>query len=376
MWKTAFRFMVFDKTKLIGILFGITVSIFLVGVQLGYLDSVLDTFIGIVKDNTEYIFVVDKKSTSSVSLVNIDKRVGYELQSIKGVEKVYPVIVAGATSKFKSGATGMVTIIGVDLPGGVGGPKHFTSETNLNTLQNEGAVIVDITALEDMESIKIGDYFSINDIRVYVSGISLNNQNLGQPNIITTIERVRQISKFSANHVSAYILRTNSMDTAINDQIVRNINSTILAVNAFTGRDFNQKSLAYVKETSSIMSTFMFLIGFSLITGFIVVGLTMFSSVNDRIKDYGTIKAIGGTNAFITRLILSQSVLYALIGFGIAISCLLGLKILMASANQTINLSPSLIAFLFLSTLTISLVGSYFSLRKILKLEPVQIFRM
>jgi len=124
------------------------------------------------------------------------------------------------------------------------------------------------------------------------------------------------------------------------------------------------------------MSSFTFLIGFSLVTGFIVVGLTMFSSVNDRIKDYGTIKAIGGTNDYITRLIISQAILYALAGYIIAMALLWALQVLMASFNQTISFSFLLILLLFLSSIIISSVGSYFSLRKILKLEPVQIFRM
>ena len=376
MWKTAYRFIVFDKTKLIGILFGIIVSIFLVGVQLGYLNNVLDTFLGIARNNGEYIFVVDKKTTSSTSLANIDKRVGYELQSLTGVHKVYPVIVSSATCKFKSGSTSSATIVGITLPLGAGGAKRYTPETNIGNLHSEGAVIVNITDVGNMEDISIGDFFTINDIRVHLSGISLDNEDLGQPNIITTIDRARQLTKYSGNHVSCYLVQSNSANSEFYRQVVQNINRKIPSVKAFTGEDFQKISLKYVKSTSGIMSSFTFLIGFSLVTGFIVVGLTMFSSVNDRIKDYGTIKAIGGTNDYITRLIISQAILYALAGYIIAMALLWALQVLMASFNQTISFSFLLILLLFLSSIIISSVGSYFSLRKILKLEPVQIFRM
>jgi putative ABC transport system permease protein len=43
------------------------------------------------------------------------------------------------------------------------------------------------------------------------------------------------------------------------------------------------------------------------ISGFFIIGLTLYSSAVDRIRDYGTLKAIGATNGYITRLILLQS---------------------------------------------------------------------
>jgi len=376
MWKNAFKFMIYDKAKFFGILFGVVISIFLVGAQLGLLNGLLENSIGITKGNTEYLFVVNKKSTSATSLINIDKRVGNELQSIEGVEKVYPVIITMGTAKFKSGANGMLSIVGVQYPDFVGSPKDYLPNTNLNDLQNEGAVIVDNADLENMENVKVGDYFTINDQRVYVSGISVNNAGMGQANTITTIDRARKLSGFSPNQVSAYMVKTNSTDPIINKQIADRITKTIPTVKGATGADYMEESLEYVKKASGIMISFMVLVGFALFTGLIIVGLTMYSSVNDRIKDYGTVKAIGGSNGFIIKLILLQSVLYAIIAFIIAMALLLGINVMMTAANQGLIFTPNLILFLVSTTLIICLIGSYFSLRKILKLEPVQIFRM
>lgn len=368
--------MVFDKAKLIGILFGIIISVFLIGAQLGILDGLLENSIGITKDNTEYLFVVNKKSTSAATLLNIDNRVGNELKSIEGVKNVYPVVVTVGTPKFASGATGMAVIVGVQSPDFVGSPKKFLEGTNLKDLQNEGAVIVDVSDLENMENIKIGDYFSINDVRVYVSGITANNGGMGQQNIITSIERARKISGMSPNYVSAYMIKTNSNDPIINKQIADRITHTIPTIKAATGIEYKEETLTYIKKASGIMISFMILVGFALVTGLIIVGLTMFSSVNDRIKDYGTIKAIGGGNGMLSKLILIQSVLYAVIGFAFAMVLLYGLQAIMVSAHQGMNYSPLVLLFLIASTLIISITGSYFSMRKILKLEPVEIFRM
>ena len=293
MWETAFRFMIYDKAKLLGILFGIIISVFLIGAQMGSLDGIIKSSIGIVNGNEEYVFVVNNKSTSAASLVDLDTRVGNEVQSIEGVEKVYPVVVSVGNVKYKSGNTNYCVLIGVEGPDYAGAPKEYLPGSHFNDLQNEGAVIVDAGDLENMGNAKLGDYFSINNTRVYISRISVNNLGLGTQNIITTIERARKLTNMSTNKVSAFLIKTNSTDPIINKRIAKNITKSIPNVNAYTGTDFSEISKTYMETSSGIVIGFRILVAFALITGLIIVALTMYSSVNDRIKDYGTIKAIG-----------------------------------------------------------------------------------
>ena len=376
MCKTALKIMTYEKIKLVGIMMGIVISIFLIGAQLGILNNILDISLGIVKGNEQYIYVVDKKSTSAITLVGVDRRVGYELQSILNVKKVLPVIVTGGTSKFKSGATAVASIIGVQFPEMAGAPAKFTPETNLANLQNGGAVIVDKNDLGNMENMKVGDYFYLNNIRVFIGGLSVNNPGLGQQNIITSVERARQLSGFNANQVSAYLIKSTTADTLEQRKIVEQINHTIPNVKAYTGKDFADITTEYNKTSSGIVIPFYMMVAFSLLTGIIIVGLTMFSSVNDHIRDYGTIKAIGGSNLLIAKLILRQAMLYAIMSFLVSMGLLFGLQYMMSMAGQALVFSSGMLFALLAITLMMSLVGSFFSMRKIFKLEPVQIFRM
>lgn len=376
MWKIALKFMTYEKMKLVGIMMGIIISIFLIGAQLGILNNILDISLGIIKGNENYIYVVDKKSTSSMTLVGVDKRVGYELQSFPNVDKVFPVIVTGGTSKYKSGATGVASIIGVQYPEMAGAPAKYTPESKLENLYNEGAVVVDKNDLENMENIKVGEYFYLNNIRVFVGGLSVNNPGLGQQNIITTIERARQLSGFNANQVSAYLIKSTSPDIMVQRKIVETINIKVPNVKAYTGKEFAEVTTEYNKTSSGIVIPFYMMIVFALFTGIIIVGLTMFSSVNDRIRDYGTIKAIGGSNLLIGKLIVRQAMLYAVISFLVSMGLLFVLQYAMSFAGQTLVFSVAMLFALLSITVFMSLAGSFFSMRKIFKLEPVQIFRM
>ncbi len=371
MWRTAFDFMTYERSKLAGILLGIVISMFLVGIQLALVDKFLEKSTGFLRGNHEYIYVVDQKSNSSTSLLGVDNRVGYELRSISRVDKVFPVIISGGTCKFDSGSMANVSIIGVQYPEMAGAPKEYTKDTKLAVLQSDGAIIIDESDLPKVEDVSIGSYFYINNNRVMVSGISQNNDGLGVPYVVTTIERARQLTGFNYNHVSAFLLKCTSRDLQTQRLIVEQINRTIPNVKAYLGEDFVNVTKDYNKKTNGILGSFYMMITFALIAGAIIVGLTMFSSVNDSIRDYGTIKAIGGSNRIITKLILRQAILYTAIGFLLTTVLLMALKFLLG-----VSISIGLLLFLLSMTLVMSLVGSFFCLRKIFKLEPVQIFRM
>ena len=108
----------------------------------------------------------------------------------------------------------------------------------------------------------------------------------------------------------------------------------------------------------------------------IFIGLTLYSSAIDRIKDYGTLKAMGATNGYITRLILTQSLITATLGFIIAWLLLVGFQKGVASGGLLFRLSPGLLTGLYLLTTIIS-TGSalFFSIRTIANVEPASVFR-
>ena len=52
----------------------------------------------------------------------------------------------------------------------------------------------------------------------------------------------------------------------------------------------------------------------SLVCGFAIVALTMFSAVVDHVREFGTLKAIGATNLDLAKLLLAQALTCAIAG--------------------------------------------------------------
>lgn len=375
MWKTAFRFVTYDTSNLLGILAGIVVSVVLVGLELGTFNTMIDNSKGLTKNYPDYVWVVNSKTQSALQLQNLDVRVGRELESIPGVHRVYPLVFAAGSARSPKGTKLSVQIIGIQAPAFLGAARRYTPETDINDLINEGAVIFDKTEVPKLDNMKIGEYLTINDQRVYLSGLSMGLTGFGTSNVVTTLERARTLSNLSTDYVNAYLIRVDT--TRFTRQaVIDQINTGIGQVRAVEGRTLGSETVRYMLTTSNVVASFLMMVVFSVVGGFAIVGVTLYSSVNDRLRDYGTIKAIGGRNSLIRKLILIQGVLYAVIGFSVAYILLLLMSAVSAGGQMEITYPGWLIGSLIGITCFISIVSSLIAMRKITRLEPVQIFRM
>jgi putative ABC transport system permease protein len=146
-------------------------------------------------------------------------------------------------------------------------------------------------------------------------------------------------------------------------------------VRAWAPEVFAASTVNNVLKSSGIALSVGTLIVFAVLTGFIIIGLTLYSAAIDRIKDYGTLKAIGASNGYITRLILLQALIISLAGFAIGMGMVEGFRLGVGKAGTLFDFPPGLRFGFFLLTLSIALGGSLFAIRRIIALEPAQVFR-
>lgn len=373
MLKTAFKFIKYDKPKSIGALAGIIISVFLIGQQAGVFIFLTDAMKSLVANNQGYIWVTDESTRNANQLSPLDVRKGREIASLPGVERVYPVVIASGAAKFANGAIGGLALIGSEAPDFIGGPWRLYTARKEDMLP-EGAILTDFYDAKALGGLKEGDYFEVNGRKVYNAGLTKGVRGFGAGTYtFTTIERARALTGFSNDKVSFYLVKWKSgSDPAA---VIQAINQTINGVRAWDAEDFAQTTVKTVLATNGIAASFGSLIGFAIISGLVIIGLTLYSAAIDRIKDYGTLKAIGATNGYIRRLILTQALLFALLGYVVGRLLVEGFRFGIAQSG-TLFYFPAWFEYaLFAITLFISLGGSLFAIRRITALEPAQVFR-
>ncbi len=372
MFRFALLFIRYDKPKSIGVVLGIIISIFLVGQQTGIFLFLTGTMSALVDNIESDLWVVDNRTTDANALGPIDTRIGRQIESLPGVIKAYPLIVARGTAKFPRGRSAPVQMIGTQPPHFLGGPWQIISGRMENLLE-DGAVSTDIFDRKILNNAGPGTAFEINGRRVRVAVQTRGVRGFGSTYVFTTLDRARAIGDIPQNKVSAFLIKTEG--GADIPTIRDHINTTMYGVRAWTKKDLSRSTVSTILGTSGIAFSIGTLIIFATLSGIIIIGLTMYSAAVDRLRDYGTFKAIGADNRTIRNLILIQAMVFALVGYGIAVVLIEGFRSGISNSGILFEYSNAVRIAFFVVTLAISLGGAIFAMRRISRLEPASVFR-
>lgn len=372
MLRTAIRFIVYDKAKSTGALFGVIISIFLIGQQVGIFIFLTNMMSNLVDHIDTDIWVIDNRSTNVNALGQIDSRYLREVAAIKGVAQAYPLVIAGGAAKFQDGSSGGVSLVGSQAPGFTGGPWGVPPQT-VQQLINDNAVTTEYYDRKLLGNISPGSTFEINGKRVYVAFQTRGARGFGASYVFTTVERARYLGRFPQDKLSAILIKASpGTDPAA---LARSISTHIYGVQAWTRRDFSRATVNTVLASSGIATSVGTLIIFAVLAGAVIIGLTLYSAANDRIRDYATLKAIGATNRYVRNLILMQAMIFATSGYLIGILLMESFRLGIANAGVMFSYSPVMYLSFAVVTILISVTGAIAAINRITKVEPASVFR-
>jgi putative ABC transport system permease protein len=378
MLRTALKFIRYDRAKSIGVVIGVVISVFLIGQQIGILSFLTKLMGGLVGNSNQElgeIWVVDNITRNANELAKLDESLVRAIRSIEGVENTFPIVVANGLVKFDDGKTAPVILIGSQAPEFVAGPlPEQVSRGDLLALVQEGAVSAEYFDEATFDhALDLGTQVEINGKSAAIRVITRNARGFAGSFFFTTVSKARYFTNFPEDKVSAIAVKTKAGYSR--EQVVQNINDAIYGVRAWDSEDLRSSTVRFITVSSNIGVSIGSLVIFAVISGFFIIGLTLYSAALDRINDYGTLKAIGATNGYVRRLILTQATIFALSGFALAVLLLEGFKKGVAQSGLLIHYSPALYLGLFLVTLLISVGSCLFAIRKVNSVEPASVFR-
>lgn len=373
MLRNALRFIRYDKAKSYGALAGIVISTFLVGQQVGIFLFLTGQMKKLVWVNENYIWVTDNKTNNGSNLGNLDMRVERILQGLPGVKESSPIFVTGATVQFPAGKASGVKIIGVLPPVFAGAPPGRFVAGSPEDLIPEGAVSVDVFNEGAFPVIKIGTPFELNGRTSYIAARTKGMNGFDGTYVFTTIDRARMLVGASSNTASAFLV---TPAYGVNqDSLIKEINRTIFGVRAWKGKDFADATVKYFLENTGIAMSVGTLIVFAFVAGFFIIGLILYSAAVDRIRDYGTMKAIGANNGYIMKLIYLQAFIFAIFGFIAGYFLLKGFQKGISNAGIFFTYPAWFMPVFFLVITLIAVGGATFAVRRITGVEPAQVFK-
>ena len=138
------------------------------------------------------------------------------------------------------------------------------------------------------------------------------------------------------------------------------------------------------QHTQSGSSSLTLEVGFiALLAGGIGVATTLYTSVNERRKEIGTLKAIGANPIFILSMFLSDAVLIGFIGASLGIVSGIGLAYLLSESGASGGgayiapiFLPNELLQVWLMSLTVTILAGLFPAWKASRLSPLIAMRV
>jgi putative ABC transport system permease protein len=372
--KIAFKLLVNDRGKFAALLVGITFAVFLMVMMTSMFAGILTRSSSTVINIGAKMWVMDPAVNTVASSIPMPDYVLDAVRSINGVKYAVPLYSGGAQVKLKSGTYQAVTVIGLDDSTLFGRPELYAGKIEDIYAEN-GFIVVNDAEFRKLENPKIGTEFELNDNRGVVVGLAKVNSSglFGVPTLYTTYKRAITYIP-STRFTTSYILvePKNSSEIPFIEQQVKK-----LGYLALTDDEFVQKiSDFYMYQTGLGINMFI-MTAISFIVGLSISGQTFYTFILENIEKFGALKAIGAKGRELVYMILFQATITAFIGYGLGVG--LASLIIMSAKLRLPDYAAQIayrnLGFAFIMVVIIAGISSYVGVRKVLRIEPFDIFR-
>lgn len=372
--KLAYKLLVNDRAKFVTLLVGISFSVFLMIMMLSMFAGVLNRASSTVINIGAKIWVMDPGVNNVSSSIGLPDYTLDAVRSMQGVKYAVPLFSGGALVKLEDGTYQPVTVIGLDDSSLFGRPAM--AEGRIEDIYAENSFI----AVRDSEFSKLGNpskgtTFELNDHRGVIVGTAqaTTSSLFGIPTLYTTYYRaIRYIP--NPRYTISYVL-VEPKSVADIQQIQRQVRS--LGYLALTREQFQQRiSNFYVFQTGLGMNI-MLMTSISFIVGLSISGQTFYTFILENIDKFGALKAIGTSGRVLILMILFQATFTALTGYGLGIGlCTLAMTLAkMRLPDYAAMLTYQNLLLALGMVVIIAGFSSYIGVRRVLRIEPFDIFR-
>jgi len=372
--RLAYKLLVNDRAKFAALLVGITFAVFLMVQMTSMFSGILNRSSSTVINLGAKIWIMDPAVNTSSNSIPLPDYVLDAVRSVDGVRYAVPLYSGGALVKLRSGAYQAVSVMGLDDSSLFGRPALLEGRIEDIYAEN-GFIVVKDAEFSKLESPALGTEFEINDNRAVIVGIARVSLGglFGVPTLYTTYKRAIQYlptSRFTMAYVLAEPKSASDLPR-IKSEVAR------LGYLALTEDEFVQKISDFYKYQTGVGINILVMTMVSFVVGLSISGQTFYTFILENLEKFGALKAIGARSRELVVMILFQAAFTSLTGYGLGVG-LCAAVITLARARM-----PDYAAMITFTNLGIALgmvviiaaVSSYIGVRKVLRIEPFDIFR-
>lgn len=369
----ALRILLYDKTKFAITVAGVAFAVTLVLVQVGLFFGLLSYATATI-DNLDADLWITPRNTPNIDFAQTFPETSvYRVRSTPGVERADNLIVVFLNVSLPSGARETTLCYAMEDFRRWQFPWHVL-EGSLEQIPRGPYLMLDESAARRFGPFEVGEYREIGGQRFKIVGRTRGARSFTTTPISFMNTRWAQAVMPDRQNTASYIvvrLRPGADVEAVRSEIRRRLPFN----DVYTKAEWANRSRGYWIVSTGLGLNIFVTVLLGCLVGIVVVAQTLYASTMEHIKEYGTVKAIGGSNGDIYKILFRQAGIAAVLGFLVALLPSYGMGPVMAALDLRLIISPSLLVVVFLGTIAFCLASAVLSFRKVAGIDPALVFR-
>ena len=374
---TALRMLIGDKTKLLGLIFGVAFSTLLICQQVSIFAGLLGRASSVINDvRAANIWVMDPSvRTVDASYPMRDTEL-WRVRGVEGIAWAVPLFKSQVQVRTREGRLENAVILGVDDASLIGVPNEFLLG-RVEDLALPDAVAINPAGFRLLfpgAELDVGRVLELNDRRARIVAILDAAPAFAANLTIYTRYSLATTYTNPGRNVMSFII-ARSGEGLSPDVVAQNITDRT-GLKAVSSSAFRTESIMYIIENTGIPVSFGTVVILGAIIGVAIVGLTFNQFIMENLKQYAALKAIGLKNRRLLMMTLWQAGFVCVIGYGLG----LGAAVMFFRSTAEVDalrgfyLLPEVAGGVAVLAVIIVLLSTLISMRRVLTVDPATVF--
>src|SRR5262245_16725218 len=362
-----------DRLRLVTTVSGVAFAVTLVLVQVGLFMGLLAKATVTIEHSAADIWVTSKETPNVDFAHTFPETNVLRVRGIPGVGRADNLIVQFMNIQLPNGAEEGSLVYALDDFGAWNLPWRV-NEGKVEDLKRGAYVLMDRSAERRYGPFQVGEYREMIGRRFKIIGTTSEAQSFTTAPVIFMDFKNAQQQMDTLQGKTQYVLvrLAPGADAA---RVVAEIKRRLPYNDVHTKDEWAARSRAYWIVSTGLGMNMGITVFLGILVGIVVVAQTLYTSAVEHVKEFGTVKAIGGSNWDIYRILGEQAVIAAVVGFAFGGALSFVMRPLMARLYLNVLVSPAFAAAVFVGTVLMCLGAAMLSFRRVAGIDPALVFR-
>jgi putative ABC transport system permease protein len=376
MGRLALKVLLGERVRSLVAIAAVAFSVALVNLQGGLLLGLLRKAALLVDFGRADVWVGRRNMKNVELTLSIPERWVHRIRAVDGVARAEPYLLGHAAVTLPDGRWEVTTVVGSGA-GSLLGNAWAMAEGSADAIRRPDGVLIDRCDREALGNCRLGDVIEVNGHRARVLGFTDGIVSFTTtPYVFTTLETARGgylNEVVPADHCSYVLVQAElGCDLA---QLCARIRRRVPEAEVYDRETYVRKTMLFWFTRTGMGIGFGLATFLGLLVGLGTLAQAQYAAVNERIKEFATLKAMGAAEWRIALFLLAQALGTTLAGALLGLMASAGAVAVIRSPRAPVHVPWWLPLSAVTLMIAVGLLASWLPYRRLQRIDPAAVLR-